>query len=196
MTVELFETIMKECPQKKVVSLCKKLIKKCSFKSGADCENLCHLMYWLYIYDRSDLALNCVALTHNIPFEKNFNTWTFIHFMWGLEIRILRGQKNEPEAQKIIETMNVHDFTLGKVDTPEQFPKKVEKRRGRQTYEDTIRQEKIERSDNTKSANAWRFIGLLGMITYTETGFYPILNERKNDMEAKINEYINALLVG
>ncbi len=30
---ELFESIMNTCPQKKVVSLCKKLIKKCSFNS-------------------------------------------------------------------------------------------------------------------------------------------------------------------
>lgn len=151
-------------------------------------------MYWLYIYEQSDLAMRCAALTHDVPFEKNFDTWTFIHFMWGLEIRILREQANEPEAQKIIETMNAHDLTPGKVDTPERMPKKVEKRRGRQTYEDTIRQEKIEGNDDIKSANAWRLIALLGMITYTEMGFYPQINERKNDMEAKISEYISTLL--
>jgi len=33
---ELFESIMNSCPRKKVVSLCKKLIKKCSFNSGED----------------------------------------------------------------------------------------------------------------------------------------------------------------
>jgi hypothetical protein len=39
----LFGEIMGNCTHKKVISLCKKLSKKLSFKSGNDVENLCHL---------------------------------------------------------------------------------------------------------------------------------------------------------
>ena len=54
---ELFESIMNSCPRKKVVSLCKKLIKKCSFNSGEDARNLCSLGYRLFIYGHIDEAL-------------------------------------------------------------------------------------------------------------------------------------------
>lgn len=196
MAAELFEIIMEQCPRKKVISLCKKLIKKCSFKSGADCENLCHLAYWLYIYEQPTLSMKCVELTHDVPFDKNFNTWTFIHAMWGLEMRLLREQGKENEAQAIADTMNKHHLTPGKVDTPERMPQKEEKRRSRFTYEDAVKQEKIKaflESGELNDANGWRFVALLRMIGSAETGFYPLLNESKARLEEKITEYISEL---
>ena len=65
---ELFESIMNSCPRKKVVSLCKKLIKKCSFNSGEDARNLCSLGYRLFIYGHIDEALAVSRYTHNVPF--------------------------------------------------------------------------------------------------------------------------------
>lgn len=196
MATELFETIMEQCPQKKVISLCKKLIKKCSFKSGADCENLCHLAYWLYIYGQPALSMKCIQLTHNVPFDKNFNTWTFIHAMWGLEIRLLKQNGQNTEAQKIADTIDKHHLTPGKIDTPERMPQKEEKRRLRFTYESVTNQEKIEahlQNNNINSANAWRFTALFKMIGNTETGLYPLLNKRKQDIEITIGEYTAAL---
>ncbi len=75
-------------PKKKVISCYKKLNKKCSYKSGADMEILCELAYWLYIYDQKDEVFAVAAETHNIPFVRNFNVWTWIFAIWGLEIRI------------------------------------------------------------------------------------------------------------
>lgn len=42
---ELFESIQMGHKEKKVLSLSKKLVKKCSFNRGSDVENLCHLAY-------------------------------------------------------------------------------------------------------------------------------------------------------
>ena len=196
MEMQIFEQIKETCQKKKVISLCNKLIKKCSFGSGADCENLCHLAYRLYVYGEKQLAMQCIALTHDVPFTKNYNVWTFIHDMWGLEMRLLREQGKEADAQKIAETMNIHLLTPGKIDTPERVPAKEERRRSRFTYEDTIKKEKIEyheREGNATDANAWRFIALLRMIGNTETGFYPQLNEHKAQIEEKITEYIEIL---
>lgn len=50
----LFEEIMKSCTEKKVVSRCKKLIKKCTLTSGAVATTLEELEYWLYIYEHND----------------------------------------------------------------------------------------------------------------------------------------------
>src|SRR5699024_1144330 len=91
---ELFESIMNSCPRKKVVSLCKKLIKKCSFNSGEDARNLCSLGYRLFIYGHIDEALAVSRYTHNVPFPGRgvFNVWTFILCLWGLEVFILKAQ--------------------------------------------------------------------------------------------------------
>ena len=98
--IELFESIMNSCPQKKVASLCKKLIKKCSFNSGTDAENLCHLAYRLFVYGYIEEALAVCRYTHDVPFPGKgaFNVWTFILCLWGLEVFILKTQEKYKEA--------------------------------------------------------------------------------------------------
>jgi len=102
----ILETIRESCQEKKVISLCNKLIKKNSYKSGKDCETLCHLTYWLYIYDKSELALACIQQTHKIAYFTDFGVWTFIHSMWGLEMRILQEQGEESKASEIAHTID------------------------------------------------------------------------------------------
>ena len=193
----IFERIKEKCQKKKVISLCNRLSKKCSFKSGKDIENLCHLAYWLYVYDEKELAMNCIALTQDIPFDMNYNVWTFIHAMWGLKMRLLREQGQADDAQKIAETMNSHFLTPDKVfNTVEKVQQFEEKRRTRFTYESTIREQDIERDlkeNNLNFANERRFVALFGMIGNIETGFYPFLNEGKARIEEKITEYISEL---
>ncbi|MBE1553983.1 DUF6707 family protein [Sporosarcina limicola] len=125
-----------------------------------------------------------------------YNVWDFIHAMWGLEIRLLKEQNKLDEAQKIIEIINKYLLTPTKIDTPEGTKTREAKRRERFTYESVIRNENIERDlqdNDIKRANEWRFIALLGMIGNTETGLYPNLNERKDEIEQKITEYITEL---
>lgn len=92
-------------PKKKVVSCCKKLNKKCSYKSGDDMEILCELAYWLYIYDQKDEVFAVAAETHNIPFVRNFNVWTWIFAIWGLEIRIWKERDCHQQAETLIAAM-------------------------------------------------------------------------------------------
>ncbi|MDR0576000.1 MAG: hypothetical protein LBI87_00290 [Candidatus Accumulibacter sp.] len=197
METTIFEQIKGKCPKKKVVSLANKLAKKLSFKSGADCENLCRLAYWLYVYGEKELAMDCIALTHDIPFEHDYNVWTFIHDMWGLEIRLLREQGSGAEADRIARTIDTQLLSPSKlIDTPEKQQVREAKRRARFTYEDAINHDNVERhlqANDLASANRWRFTALLGMIGDTETGLYPLLNESKAKIEEKIAEYIAEL---
>lgn len=104
----MFESIMNSCPRKKVVSLCKKLIKKCSFNSGEDARNLCSLGYRLFIYGHIDEALAVSRYTHNVPFPGRgvFNVWTFILCLWGLEVFILKAQGKYEEADVRIKSID------------------------------------------------------------------------------------------
>lgn len=194
---DLLERIKDECSQKKVISLCNKLIKKCSYKCMSNCEDLCHLTYWLYIYDRPEFALNLINTTHDIAFFLNYNVWDFIHSMWGLEIRILRERGDNYAADKVVNIINEHLLTPNDIyDTPEKMAAKEKVLRASFTYEDIICQKKIRQSVESGDkigANSWRFIALFGMIGDTETGFYPNLNKHKDDIEEKINEYIAEL---
>jgi len=197
MNTEIFEKIKEKCQKKKVQSLCNKLIKKCSFESGTDCENLCHLSYWLYIYGEDELAMECILLTHDVPFKKPYVVWIFIHAMWGLEIRILRSCGEEEHADLIAKQIDTQLLTPTKlIPTEEGRVKHEEKRRLRFTYEGAIRKEEIENhvsEGNKIRANAWRLVALLGMIGDTETGLYPLLNEARTEIEEKILEYISEL---
>jgi hypothetical protein len=196
MDSQVFVQIKNKCQKKKVISLCNKLSKKCSFKSGADTESLCHLAYWLYIYGEKEFAVRCIKLTYDVPFDMNYRVWDFIHAMWGLGMRLLREQGKEAKAQKIADTMNAHFLIPNNIFTSESMPAREERRRSRFTYEDATCKDKISlylESGKQNDANQWRFVALLGMIGNTETGFYPLLNESKQQIEEKIAEYIEEL---
>jgi len=55
---ELFESIQNNHKEKKIISLSKKLTKKCSFDSGSDIDNLCRLAYWLFVYGYENEAIS------------------------------------------------------------------------------------------------------------------------------------------
>ena len=90
---ELIQSIMDTVDKKNVQSLCKKVLKKCSFNSGADIENLCRfcrLAYWLFVYGYVDEALSVCEITHDVKFPGKgiWAVWDFIMYMWGLEVHI------------------------------------------------------------------------------------------------------------
>lgn len=97
---ELFESIQMGHKEKKVLSLSKKLVKKCSFNRGSDVENLCHLAYWLYVYGCEDEALKLCEITHEVEFPGKgvWNVWDRILLMWGLEVQIYKN-RNMTEMQ-------------------------------------------------------------------------------------------------
>lgn len=81
MVENIFEEIQQACTEKKIVSLCKKLQKKCSFTRGADIENLKELAYWLYVYGHEEMAIRVCRYSHiedPQPMKINFNVWDFI----------------------------------------------------------------------------------------------------------------------
>lgn len=105
---ELFESIQMGHKEKKVLSLSKKLVKKCSFNRGSDVENLCHLAYWLYVYGCEDEALKLCEITHEVEFPGKgvWNVWDRILLMWGLEVQIYKNRNMTEKADELIRQMD------------------------------------------------------------------------------------------
>lgn len=187
----MFESIMNSCPQKKVASLCKKLIKKCSFNSGTDAENLCHLAYRLFVYGYIEEALAVCRYTHDVPFPGKgaFNVWTFILCLWGLEVFILKTQEKYKEADvrtKEIDHIHIQPIGIRLNDSAEKCRKDADKLYLTFTYPDVLFCKEIEEARSLNSANEWRFIALFEMIGYGATGLYPNLSAHWEELQQDI----------
>lgn len=185
---ELFEKIKGNHTEKKVISVCNKLIKKCSFNSGSDAENLCHLAYWLYIYGCIEEFELVYEITKDVEFPGKgiFAVWDFLHDIWGLKIFLLKQSRDEIEAQRIIDIMEQHCMFNS---TKEQEMS----RRKNIDFDFVCYEDDIACADTKTEANDYRFLSLIGMIGSTYTGFYPSLNSDKEKIEKKIEEYLEIL---
>lgn len=195
----LFEEIMESCTEKKVVSRCKKLSKKCTLTSMAVAATLTELAYWLYTYGHTGEALRVCEFSHieePKPFKVNYNVWDYILYMWGLEAYIYRKQGEEEKAAERIAAMErVWSTPTGIWNTPEIALYQHKLIRNRLSFDDATYREKIENAaaaGDKSHANALRHIALYRMIGYGATGLFPKLEERKEELEEMINDYIQA----
>ena len=194
----LFEEIMESHKEKKIVSLCKKLIKKCSFTSGADATNLCELAYWLYVIGDSENALKVCELTNiDIPAKINYNVWDFILFIWGLEAHIYNENGKTADKEFRVEQMKkVWSTPKNSNDTEEKAWAFMQKILNRKTFESVCDVKEIEENEaagDKKSTDSYRFIALYSMISYGITGFCPDLVKNNDKLNTKIREYIECL---
>ena len=194
----LFEEILESHKEKKIISLCKKLIKKCSFTSGADATNLCELAYWLYVVGDSENALKVCELTNiDIPAKINYNVWDFILFIWGLEAHIYNEKgKTADKEFRVKQMKKVWSTPKNSNDTEEKAWAFMQKILNRQTFESVCNVKEIEENEaagDKKSADSYRFIALYSMISYGITGFCPDLAKNNDKLKTKIREYIECL---
>lgn len=152
---KVFEQIISDTTQKKrVISLSKKLAKKCSLKSNEDLENLKNLAYWLYIYNKTDDSFQVCSILQNIDIPEERDLYTWLRLVFALNSRLLRERGDEEESKKYIEKIE------------SMIKSKVLKRilNGELLYDSKIK-EWVEKGDED-SANNWRFlqIGMLCLI--------------------------------
>ena len=186
---ELFESIKIKHSEKVISSLCNKLIKKCSFNSGADIQNLCHLAYWLYIYGYKEDVLSLCEITHDIEFpgKGGFNVWDFILYIWGLEVHILKRNNCFDKAHERIKKMD--DIWL----LPPQKYEHEMTRRNRVTISECSRENEISNANSAALADKWRFIALFKLIGYGATGLFPNLNNQQSAVDELAEKYIQML---
>lgn len=100
---ELLEKILNKVEKKKVQSLCKKILKKCSFKSKVDLVNINDLATWLYIYGCFDEAVAVCDLITDLEFTGNYTLWDCTDNALCLKARIMREQGNFIEREMLIQ---------------------------------------------------------------------------------------------
>ena len=195
-----FDELSLKYKEKNIVKLCKKLSKSFALTRSKDMTNLYELAFWLYIYDYKDEILNIYNLVNiDIPEKIDFNIWTWILSIWGLQAYIYETEGEINKKDEIVANMKrVYSVPRTKEDTQENTWKFYLKIAGRQTLESVSYEAEIERAiqnENKKGEEAYRFSGLCKMISYGVTGFYPHLVENKDKLEEKIEEYIQYLSV-
>lgn len=131
------------------------------------------------------------------PMKVNFNVWDFILWIWGLEAYIYRKQGKESDCRERIDAMDrVWSIPTPHFDTVEKKRAHSQGIRNRLTYDDAINRREIERCADRREADSYRFSALCRMIGYGVTGFYPQLEEHKEELQKDIDEYINILQQG
>ena len=193
-----FDELSLKYKEKNIVKLCKKLSKSFALTRSKDMTNLYELAFWLYIYDYKDEILNIYNLVNiDIPEKIDFNIWTWILSIWGLQAYIYETEGEINKRDEIVANMKrVYSVPRTKEDTQENTWKFYLKIAGRQTLESVSYEAEIERAiqtENKKGEEAYRFSGLCKMISYDVTGFYPHLVENRDKLEERIKEYIQYL---
>lgn len=193
-----FDELSLKYKEKNIVKLSKKLAKSFALTRSKDMTNLYELAFWLYIYDYKDEILNIYNLVNiDIPEKIDFNIWTWILSIWGLQAYIYESKGETNKKDEIVANMKkVYSVPRTKEDTEESTWKFYTRIAGRQTLESVSYADEIERAiqnENKKGEEAYRFSGLCKMISYGVTGFYPQLVENRYKLEEKIKEYIEYL---
>lgn len=176
---ELINSIMVAVNKKKVQSYCKKILKKCSFKSKNDLDNVIILATWLYIYGYNDEAVGICDALSCIAFDGNYDIWDRADYAFCLKARILREKGIEQGREKLVQCVNEHR-------RQELYPNTVN------YYRKTINLN-IESDDKYhpgKVTDFWRVNKLIKAIQYREAGGYPIPDD---ELEHDIEELVHLL---
>lgn len=102
----IIQEIMDKVDKKNVQSNCKKLLKKCKFKSTVDMEYLQDLGIWLYIYGHYEEAIKVCNIIKEIQFDGNYTLWFHIDTLYCIKARILREHGDITESKEIIKFIN------------------------------------------------------------------------------------------
>lgn len=176
---ELVNRILEKVNKKKVQSYCKKILRKCSFKSKSDLDNVIILATWLYIYGYVDEACDVCDLLSEIVFTGNYDIWDRADYAACLKARILREKDIEQGREELLRRVNEHR-------SPDLYPNTVD------YYRKTINLN-IESDDKYhpgKVNDFWRINKLIKAIEYREVGGYPIPDD---EFEQDIEDLVKIL---
>ena len=177
---ETIQNIMNSTDKKRIQSYCKKVLKKCSFKSVKDMKNLSGLVIWLYIYEMYDEIFNIVELIKDVKFTGNYTLWEEFDHIYCFKARILRESGKFQEAKEIIDFVNQYRF-------PHLYPNGL--KWFNETLETNIRAA-IEEAHSKSAEISWREVKLECAIKYREAGQYPMTDD---ELEKVIHEQIEIL---
>lgn len=176
---EVIKNIQDTVNKKAVQSLCKKLLKKCNFKSAKDVGEILELALWLYLYGYNEESVLVCELVKDVEFNGNYTLWDCVDHLYCIKARILREHGATEESEKLMNYIN-------------QYRKPELYKNGVSHFTTTI-EENIQSNlkSNSKSvARSWRLLKLELAIAYREAGRYPLPDEA---LEKVIKDLIEIL---
>ena len=176
--IEVFELVENHSDLKPYVE---KILKKYKKTNCSYLESLNHLAYLLYLYGQKELAKKLLDILLQIPFEGDYNSWTFVES----SIVLLAYMEKQTENQVSI----YQNLLLSPLDSGEKSTRKI-RRRVHQRFlnGDSLEQKlaKIEQASSTESEMERRLLYLTDLLK-----IYLFITEstcEKTDIQAKIEE--------
>ena len=181
--IEVFELVENHSDLKPYVE---KILKKYKKTNCSYLESLNHLAYLLYLYSQKELAKKLLDILLQIPFEGDYNSWTFVES----SIVLLAYMEKQTENQVSI----YQNLLLSPLDSGGESTRKI-RRRVHQRFlnGDTLEQKlaKIEQASTFTSEIEWRLLYLADLLKLQLFSAESTLDEA--DIQSKIEEQIERL---
>lgn len=181
--IEVFELVENHSDLKPYVE---KILKKYKKTNCSYLESLNHLAYLLYLYGQKELAKKLLDILLQIPFEGDYNSWTFVES----SIVLLAYMEKQTENRVSI----YQNLLLSPLDSGEESTRKI-RRRVHQRFlnGDTLEQKlaKIEQASTFTSEIEWRLLYLADLLKLQLFSAESTLDEA--DIQSKIEEQIERL---
>lgn len=181
--IEVFELVENHSDLKPYVE---KILKKYKKTNCSYLESLNHLAYLLYLHGQKELAKKLLDILLQIPFEGDYNSWTFVES----SIVLLAYMEKQTENQVSI----YQNLLLSPLDSGEESTRKI-RRRVHQRFlnGDTLEQKlaKIEQASTFTSEIGWRLLYLADLLKLQLFSAESTLDEA--DIQSKIEEQIERL---
>jgi len=181
--IEVFELVENHSDLKPYVE---KILKKYKKTNCSYLESLNHLAYLLYLYGQKELAKKLLDILLQIPFEGDYNSWTFVES----SIVLLAYMEKQTENQVSI----YQNLLLSPLDSGEKSTRKI-RRRVHQRFlnGDSLEQKlaKIEQASSPESEMERRLLYLTDLLK-----IYLFITEstcEETDIQAKIEENMEIL---
>ena len=174
MDIKFIEEIRDNISNKKIKSYCNKVLKKLNFKSSNDMQNLAMLAEHLYIFGFYEEVLAIADIVKSVEFTGDYTLWGEIEGIRAIEIRILREQNWNIEADNVLKTL-----------VPYFDPSLYENQKKAFSIYDRNILASLE-NGSKQGAISWQLIKLGLMIQYYETPDFPIDKETLNEDIVKL----------
>ena len=163
-----------------------KILKKNKKTQASYLESLNRLAYLLYLDGQEEIAKKLLESVIQVPFEGNYNTWTFVDSSLGLLAYLEREKENQVFVYK--------KLLLSPLEQGEESTQKI-RRRVHQRFlnGDSLEQKlaKIEQASSTESEMERRLLYLTDLLK-----IHLFIDEstcEETDIQAKIEENIEIL---
>ena len=181
--IEVFELVENHSDLKPYVE---KILKKYKKTNCSYLESLNHLAYLLYLYGQKELAKKLLDILLQIPFEGDYNSWTFVES----SIVLLAYMEKQTENQVSI----YQNLLLSPLDSGEESTRKI-RRRVHQRFlnGDSLEQKlaKIEQASSPESEMERRLLYLTDLLKINL--FIAESTCEETDIQAKIEENMEIL---